>query len=506
MALYDFFAPFVRVALTRGDGARLPLWFTPNPLKDADKFGYADAPQVGGLGTNLAIVSGVEIEQSLGNFFIVKVTCTPTYEDAMALLESDAIVTGETLLEVQYGYVASGGELATRIFVGQLTDPDFSIGEAISLTLTAQCTCSASMYGSSTISGDLAKESRTRREWIKLVAAGAGSPPRDVEVNFDGVKGSRELALLDDTFIPLEMAGKNDNIVLRDLLEQCRCDVYYTPNPKKPKSPILKVLDAYTRFGGKGNKTFRLYGFGIRGVRSLGGELNAAGDYPILGVSTQSKQVFIRGVINGTTKPKVDDTKKKDPIVITENAEDKGVPALGPSASKGKVVSKGPKASKLAPGAKTVGDVVKGGTAVVLGDESFPAQKANNEANEFSQFINSGVILNVESIGIPDLEPGAIVQVAGLGKHFDGPYSLTKVVHTLGDGGYSTKWDGINNAGYLQATSAPLKAKVKAIVDAREADGSLEVQPKLQVRGRFEPPPPPPPPPPPDGIPFKPGV
>jgi hypothetical protein len=397
----------------------------------------------------------------------------------MALFESDAIVTGETLLEVQYGYVASGGELATRIFVGQLTDPDFSIGQEITVTLIAQCTCAASMYGSATISGDRTAERRTRAEWITLVTKGAGAPEREVEVDFSGVTGAKELALLDEV-IPMEMAGKNDNIILRDLVEQCRCEVYYTPDKKDPKKPVLRVIDAQTRFGGKGNKTFRLYGFGQRSSRSLGGDLNAAGDYPILGVTTQSKQVFIRGVVNGTSKPRVDDTKKKAPTTKTTQAEDLGVPVLAVDASPGKEGSKKPKASKNTPGKKDTAGVVPGGTAVVLGDENFAIQKAANEAQEFAEFINSGVVLSVESIGIPDLEPGALVQVAGLGKRFSGPYSITKVMHTIGESGYSTRWDGINNAGYLQATDEPTKSKVKASVVSSEADGSVEVTPKEQ--------------------------
>lgn len=478
MASYDFFAPFVRVALTRAD-AILPLWFAPNPLKDAAKFGYADAPQVGGLGTNLAIVSGVEIEQSLGNFFIVKVTCSPTFEDAMALFESDAIVTGETLLEVQYGYVASGGELATRKFVGQLTDPDFSIGQEITVTLIAQCTCAASMYGSATISGDRTEERRTRADWITLVTKGAGEPEREVEVDFSGVTGAKERALLDEV-IPMELAGKNDNIILRDLVEQCRCEVYYTPDKNNPRKPVLKVIDAQTRFGGKGKKTFRLYGFGQRSLRSLGGDLNAAGDYPILGVTTQSKQVFIRGVVNGTTKPRVDDTKKKAPITTTTQAEDLEVPVLTVAASPGKRGAKKPKSSKNTPGKKDTAGVVTGGTSVVLGDEQFAIQKAANEAQEFTEFINSGIVLSVESIGIPDLEPGAIVKVDGLGKRFTGLYSLTKVIHTIGESGYSTRWDGINNAGYLQATDEPTKNMVKVSAVSVEAEGSVEVTPKEQ--------------------------
>jgi len=479
MPSYDFFAPFCRVALVLPDESRLPLWFGVDALKDAAKFDYADAPQAGGLGTNLAIVNNVEIEQSLGNFFVVTVTCSPTFEDAMALFESTAIRTAETLLEVQYGYVADGGELSTRIFVGLLTDPDFSIGPEISVTLKAQCTCMASMYGSSTVDVERAKLKLTRKAWIELIAQGAGSEARDVKVDFSSVKGTRELELLNE-IVPFSMAGKNDNIALRNFIEDCLCEVYYVPNPDKPRSPNLRVIDRHTRFGATGNKVFQLYGFGTRGNTGLGGELNAGGFYPITGVTTQSKQVFIRGVIHGTTRVKVDETKKKDPKLVTTQADSTGLDVLPPEGSPKGEGAKGPKASKAAPGAKNEGGVTTGGTMTTTGDESFATQKAAHESQELAQFIQSGIQLSVESLGVPDLEPGAIVKVQGLGTRFSGDYSVLKVIHTIGEGGYTTRWDGINNAGYLTGLEDKMKAKVKAIVEAREADARVEVQAKEQ--------------------------
>lgn len=478
MALtYDFFAPFVRVALVNPNGSRLPLWFAPDPLKDAAEFDYGDAPDVGGLGTNLAIVTSVEITQSLGNFFEVTVNCSPTFEDAMALFESNAIRTAETLLEVQYGWIASGGALATRVFVALLTDPDFTIGAEITVTLKGHATTAASLLASDAPSPVEFAKGLSRRVMIEKVAAGFGEPARNIRVDFSGVKGSEELRLLDEVYA-FDPAGKNEQLVLRDLIESAYCEVYYTPDEKDPTKSVLKVVDRETRFGGKGNKLFRLARFGnVGNTAVLQGVMNGGGVYPITSVSTQSKQVFIRGVVFGTTKSIFDERKKEDPKIETTQASDGKTPAAGPGASKGGVGSKGPKPSSKTPG---LNKKTKGGGKIQTGVEEFPTQKAANNRQEFDDFIKSGIQLSVESVGVPDLEPGAIVGVDGLSKRFDGAYSVLKVMHRLGDGGFSTTWDGINNAGYLYARDLDIGKPNKASVDPLEDLLGITVEPKAQ--------------------------
>lgn len=44
-------------------------------------------------------------------------------------------------------------------------------------------------------------------------------------------------------------------------------------------------------------------------------------------------------------------------------------------------------------------------------------------------------------IGLPDLRPGQLVDLKGLGKRFSGSYFVTKVTHTLGSSGYLTQFD-----------------------------------------------------------------
>lgn len=44
------------------------------------------------------------------------------------------------------------------------------------------------------------------------------------------------------------------------------------------------------------------------------------------------------------------------------------------------------------------------------------------------------------TVGIPDLRPGTVVQVAGVGIRFSGGYYLTRVTHRIGPGGYLTSF------------------------------------------------------------------
>ena len=475
---YDFFAPFVRVALTKDDGSRLPLWFGASSLVDADEFLYAQVPNSGGLGTNLAIVSGVEIEQSLGNFFTIKVTCSPTFPDAMALLESDAIVIGDTTLELQYGYIAGGGTLLTRTFVGLLTDPEFSLGEEITVTLSAQATCSTGMLRSASAE----VRQGTRRKLIEDTALGSGEPLRNVVMNFEGVTGEAELRALNEE-ISYSPAGRNDNLVLRDLVEQCMCEVYYRPLASNPRVPEMVVIGRELRFGGTATKEFKLYSFGDRQNqtnRSLGGDALAGGVYPILDVSTTSKQVFLRSVVSGTVRSNVDDTRENAPVPERTLAADSAGPTLSAEQSPGGLAQNAPVPSSATPGPPETGT----GNALIQAGagHDFPTQHASNREQENNSNINAGVILKVGSVGIPDLEPGTIVSVRGLGKRYSGKYSLTKVTHSFGDGGYTSSWEGIANAGQLYARSEALPTANRVqqpVVDTigtilREANEDLE--------------------------------
>jgi uncharacterized protein len=44
------------------------------------------------------------------------------------------------------------------------------------------------------------------------------------------------------------------------------------------------------------------------------------------------------------------------------------------------------------------------------------------------------------TVGLPDLRAGSFVQITGVGKRFSGKYLVTSTTHSLGDGGYTTRF------------------------------------------------------------------
>lgn len=97
-------------------------------------------------------------------------------------------------------------------------------------------------------------------------------------------------------------------------------------------------------------------------------------------------------------------------------------------------------------------------------------------------------------IGLPDLRAGSMVSIRGLGKRFSGMYRLTKVTHSIGEGGYQTSFEVTQRAGtnimqllrrQLQETPSPTQrerfhgvtvGRVTRNVDTEEGRGRVQLQ------------------------------
>ncbi len=44
-------------------------------------------------------------------------------------------------------------------------------------------------------------------------------------------------------------------------------------------------------------------------------------------------------------------------------------------------------------------------------------------------------------VGLPDLRAGSVIFLEGLGDRFDGRYFVTATTHTIGDSGYTTRFE-----------------------------------------------------------------
>lgn len=44
------------------------------------------------------------------------------------------------------------------------------------------------------------------------------------------------------------------------------------------------------------------------------------------------------------------------------------------------------------------------------------------------------------TVGLPDLRAGTVIHVDGVGMRYSGRYFVTSTTHTIGDGGYTTRF------------------------------------------------------------------
>jgi phage protein D len=101
-----------------------------------------------------------------------------------------------------------------------------------------------------------------------------------------------------------------------------------------------------------------------------------------------------------------------------------------------------PSSSDRASGPETAQERLNGKSDLVVDQPVTSAQEARDLAisllreRAYEHITGSGQV-----IGLPDLRPQDMVELAGLGERFSGRYYIQRVEHTLGSSGYQTKFD-----------------------------------------------------------------
>jgi len=471
---YNFFSPFFQVQLVTPTGLVVPM--AQGPLHQAaTDAGYKQAGLV--LSTNLAIVSELSIDISLGSYFVMKVTMRPSYEDGLALMNSDILQIGYSKIQARFGYVGTG-QVLSPWYTGMVTNPDFTIGVDFTLSFQGHAQC-----------GSTLQNQQATRQWVKTtrrviiedLAKGSGKEAVPLTVEWPALLGPAESKLLDEDVISFEQGQRSDLLAIGDLLSQSLCTYLLVDSPDLPKDGAqrLRVLDQKTRMTGDTTRIFRLFGPPSPTATSkplaagvYGGVVGEGGVFPILSVSSSSKQIFLKGVTKGYIQPKFDEAKKEETPPVVEDVDEKSQePTTGPA--KNKKSARGPAPSPVHPAP----DPTKGGGGgQKYGDPNSPTQQAKNVRDLVQEGISAGITLNIESVGMPDMLPGEIVEVQGLGIKLDGTYSVQKITHSLRPSGFSTRFDCLSNGGYLEAvarealtpTTVPTVPRRDQIVQASE--------------------------------------
>lgn len=410
---YDFYNPFMAAAIVDKNGERFPLWTN----KGGNPFNIASA----GMGPlrALAFLSEIQIELQLGDIPRITATLTPPYEDAIRLMDSELVEFGNARLEVMFGYASgtsTGEAVLSPIFEGLLIKPDISIGIDSTFILHAQGT--GGYAAVSQVSYATFKE-KTRRSIISDVLARHGLQIDDTHID----SASDSFKLWDGDKITVAQGNKTDWFFITTLSNEARVWIIYTEKGKVRFVPRNKNLN--------GQPTYQLSMFELN-QGMIGGEV-----FPILSAQTSSAAIYLPG-LRGLLLKGVDAKSKKsvqqivDDKLVRTNRTDKGAADV-----KGSTSFADPND--------------KSGFNAFPGDPSSDVAKAQAVA-AFDNFGPAmGIPMDVETLGIPDMSPGDVVQINGMGLRLNGNYGVFKLTHTLSNSGYTSNLKLVSNTAKILA-------------------------------------------------------
>lgn len=440
---YDFSSPFLAATIVTESGVRIPLW-TPSQALGSD-------------GEARPFLAELTVKFTLANIPIITARLTPPYEDALKFLDSELVEWGTSKLEVQFGYATgSAGAVLSPVFSGLLLKPEVQLGADISITLNAQ---GLSTFNINSQTGLRLLRGTRKAICERLLLGPDPQNPRRVRLD-DSEMASAPAEVRAgwfDATVEVQQGGMSDWQWILTLVWECRASFYVLED-------ALKVFPRDTRATDTPKKVFALYAYPDG---ALGPGASPLPTYPVLSASSPTMGVYLPGYLRGTTLQAVNpNTRQVDRAVIDDSTVRMGRTGRGG-------VNGAPSAAN--PGASPQAD----------GLEVFPGQPTDQRLQEqvgaaqldFAQ--RAGIRLELDGLGIPDLLPGEIVAVTGLGRRLDGPhYMIFEITHTLGTGGYTTRTVNYANVSETWLRALPAEGQIP---ERRPAQSLLPNQQRIEV-------------------------
>jgi len=473
----DFFGVTLRGAIRQAQRGDLPE-------RVIDLWVGQEESQLSKLGA-LAFVSQINVAFRLGYNAQLSMVLTPPFEDGLKFINSEIIHFGTGRLELSFGYTTGTtgdgeSQRQTLQFTGFMQKPDVKIGNDVVITLHAL----GVGYALNITGGSEAREFRENASFAtavketleKYVSTGGKQGVFNVEdlyKFFDETKGAdgktplsdpqnghiffREPPLLPGTEPPPPKTDEDTGTKKKKKQKN-------PPPEKKPKVKIQVgprndwwfVQETVKRFGlnmfilgekviiadskewlkarfgsdGGGIKHFLLHGE-VDPTRSM---------FPILSFSSPTTAVWLNpGMGKWVSKDINEEKTKKEETVSKDNV----------------------------PYTLVGGDSVRDPDAKVLSNKDPQDATANMPGNPGRENIREqmkaewkslqmegGITAEVSTLGIPSLQPGEVVMLHGFEERgvsgdekniFNGKYGITEVRHSVGVGGYQTRFKAISN-------------------------------------------------------------
>lgn len=408
-AKYDYYSPFFRASIITDAknraGTRWPLWIFGSP-EDTKRLSGMMA--VNGLNA-LAFCTEISSTLNLGYVPTITATLSPPFEDARKFIESPLVEWTSSLLEVIYGYTNGPNyTVLSPAFEGMIQQPEVTLGLDSTVTLKA-VGAGASLALKEEVAKTFSKTSRL--DMITAVLK-----PYNLTIDSAVVKGA-ELAALNEKVESTFTSNDSAWFFALKTAKTCRCWMYL-------ENTVVKLIPIDAAMGAAPQFKFTLYDQRSGGVIKPQND-----DFPILGVSTSTPSVYLSAATKALRLHSYDSKTRKTKAESIDDA-------------------------KEAP--KRTGDGMVDVTGAPSEGEFFPENVADPEQRKKASAAfqnaqsNMGVRIVIETLGIPNIFPGALIAVSGVAKgRLDGNYVVFEVTHTVGSSGYSTSITAISNVGQL---------------------------------------------------------
>jgi len=493
----------------RGQGRVVELWID-TVGDDVDWKGQRS--ELTDLNFAMSFVSQIDVTMKMGEISQIALVLTPTFEEGLAILDSDIIFLASGRLEVEMRYTTGtqdGRGLANRVFPfsGFLQKPDIQVGSDITITLNALGngypltvaggTDTESFGPDKSVANvveDILKKyviedgnaksmdlsnlySRLRPAITQdLKAADAsltgaidktdpktGDPFFRVPPIVQGQTLTREGAKTKpdapEGQVSLLRGPRNDWWLVKSVLDDYGYELIFEGDKAYVVDKAEYLADAFTRDPTK-RKKFLLRG-NVDPERRM---------YPVLNFSSSTTGAWVQPGLGRTVAQDVDE-KKKEPV--RQTAEPSNTDAGAKSKS---LITFDPDNTDwgfLQDAAKNIPGPVN------PLDDGFRA-KLRSEWKQ--SLMDSGIQCQVESIGVPDLKPGDVVDISGFGRRnrkkdekvlFNGPYGVLEVTHSVGVGGWSTSFVGVMNLWPEELGQATKAIAKKSEAEEVSAEGEI---------------------------------
>lgn len=349
---------------------------------------------------DVPIVGGVTVNMGLGMDSEISVPIAAPLDLGLALLNSVVVQIGNRL-EIQLSYPKLG--LSTPWFTGLTIRPDFEIGEdgfsatlkAVGVAYAGHRTAGDTLWNDTSYEAILREiASRQYNQWTLDV------PARD---------GADDPLYLDRQSVSQQMLS--DWVFVNQIGRFSGCDLALVW--EQSGEAVLRVRRRASEFAAAPRYTFQFRG-----------QIDMVSRFPILNFAAEGEMVSLP---RGGARVVWDDI---DPVtgenrggVVTQDDRQAVVQRLN--------------SSSVQPGAES------GGAALLPGDSGerlavpvasqaeSPDEVAASRSDEAA--VRGGFAATLTTIGIPDLLPGEMVRVVGLGDMFGGNYLVTNMTHEASD-------------------------------------------------------------------------